>query len=265
MVTITLLLYIIATTILIVRVRIAPSNSLLAPMKQIVLGLALIALTLHGYLLWEGVVTELGLNLSLFLVISLTAWLINVIVIISSLQNPNENLGIVTLPPAIISIMLVAANPQYEIIDLSSAPGLKFHILFSIISYSLLSIAAVQALLVAFQDYHLRNHRLRGLIGIFPSLERMETLLFQMISLGLILLSISLISGTWFLTDIFAQHLVHKTVLSISAWILFAILLWGRWKFGWRGRKAIRWTIAGMAVLMLAYFGSKVVLKLILT
>ncbi|MDH3354941.1 MAG: cytochrome c biogenesis protein CcsA, partial [Chromatiales bacterium] len=216
-------------------------------------------------LLWHGVITEFGLNLSLFLVISLTAWLINLIVISSSLFNPTENLGIITLPSAIISMVLVATYPQYEIIDLSSAPGLKFHILFSIISYSLLSIAAVQALLVAFQDYHLRKHRLRGLIGIFPSMERMESLLFQMISLGFILLSISLISGTWFLTDIFAQHLVHKTVLSISAWILFAILLWGRWKFGWRGRKAIRWTLTGMVILMLAYFGSKVALTLILT
>lgn len=263
MVTITVLLYIAATILLIMRVRSASSG----PRPQLKWGALITALAanlLHGYLLWDVIIMGANLNLSLFLVISLTAWLINLIVITSSLFNPNENLAIVTMPAAVVAIILVAVYPHHEIIDLSAVPGLKFHILFSIISYSLLSIAAAQALLVAFQDYHLRKHHLRTVIGIFPSLETMESLLFQMISLGLILLSISLISGAWFISDIFAQHLVHKTVLSIMAWLLFAILLWGRWKFGWRGRKAIRWTLAGLILLMLAYFGSKTVMELIL-
>jgi len=92
----------------------------------------------------------------------------------------------------------------------------------------------------------------------------METLLFQMIGIGFILLSLSLLSGIFFLQDILAQHLVHKTFLSISAWVVFAILLWGHWRYGWRGKVAIRWTISGFVVLMLAYFGSKMVLELIL-
>lgn len=264
MVMITPLLYIAATILLIMRIRSASSGSQLPQLKWGALITALVANLLHGYLLWDVIVMGASLNLSLFLVISLTAWLINLIVISSSFFNPNENLAIVTMPAAVVAIILVAVYPQHEMIDLSAIPGLKFHILFSIISYSLLSIAAAQALLVAFQDYHLRKHHLRTVMGIFPSLETMESLLFQMISLGLILLSISLISGGWFISDIFAQHLVHKTVLSIMAWLLFAILLWGRWKFGWRGRKAIRWTLAGLILLMLAYFGSKTVMELIL-
>ena len=67
-----------------------------------------------------------------------------------------------------------------------------------------------------------------------------------------------------FIHDLFAQHLVHKTVLSLLAWVIFAILLWGRWSRGWRGRKAIRWTLGGFFTLMLAYFGTKLVLELIL-
>ena len=126
MVTITLLLYIVATALLLVRVRVAASSQLLIPLKQIALASALIALTLHGYLLWEGIVTGFGLNLSLFLVISLTAWLINLIVISSSLFNPNENLAIITQPIAVVVMILAANNPQYEIIDLTASPGLKF-------------------------------------------------------------------------------------------------------------------------------------------
>ncbi|EDN66789.1 Cytochrome c assembly protein [Beggiatoa sp. PS] len=85
-----------------------------------------------------------------------------------------------------------------------------------------------------------------------------------MIAVGFGFLSLSLISGMVFLEDIFAQHLVHKTALSIVAWCVFAILLFGRWRYGWRGKTAIRWTLSGFVALMLAYFGTKMVLELIL-
>ncbi|MGH8472324.1 MAG: cytochrome C assembly family protein, partial [Gammaproteobacteria bacterium] len=97
-----------------------------------------------------------------------------------------------------------------------------------------------------------------------PPLQTLEGLMFQHIGAGFFLLSLSLMSGMMFLNDIFAQHLVHKTVLSLVAWLVFAVLLFGRWRYGWRGRTAIRCTLGGFASLMLAYFGSKVVLELIL-
>lgn len=78
------------------------------------------------------------------------------------------------------------------------------------------------------------------------------------------LLSLSLLSGWIFLEDLFAQHLVHKTLLSLVAWVVFGILLWGRHVRGWRGSKAIRWTLAGFLLLMLAFFGSKLVREFIL-
>ena len=119
-------------------------------------------------------------------------------------------------------------------------------------------------MLLALQDRQLRKKRPIRIMHALPPLETMETLLFQIIGIGFFLLSLSLMSGLMFLEDIFAQHLVHKTVLSIVAWLVFAILLWGRWHFGWRGRKAIAWTLGGFVALMLAYFGTKIVLELIL-
>lgn len=92
----------------------------------------------------------------------------------------------------------------------------------------------------------------------------MESLLFQMIGTGMVFLSVSLISGFIFIKDLFAQHLAHKTILSILAWIIFSSLLYGRIRFGWRGKTAAKWTLAGFVLLLLAYFGSKFVLELIL-
>ena len=93
----------------------------------------------------------------------------------------------------------------------------------------------------------------------------METLLFELIWAGEILLTLSLVSGFLFFDDLFAQQLVHKVTFSIVAWAVYAILLWGRHNRGWRGNKAIRWTWAGFIAILLGYIGSKIVLEFILT
>jgi ABC-type uncharacterized transport system permease subunit len=154
--------------------------------------------------------------------------------------------------------------PSQRIISDSVSWPLELHIIISIIAYALLAMATVQALLLALQDRRLRQHHPGGFLRGMPPLTTMESLLFQMIAAGFVALGLALLSGLLFLEDMFAQHLVHKTVLSIAAWLVFGILLWGRWRFGWRGRTAIRWTLGGFITLMLAYFGSKLVLELIL-
>ena len=97
-----------------------------------------------------------------------------------------------------------------------------------------------------------------------PPLDTTEELLFTLLAAGFCLLSLSLMSGFFFLENMFYQHLAHKTVLSCTAWAIFGIVLFGRWKFGWRGKKAVYLTLAGFAMLILAYFGSKLVLEVLL-
>ena len=92
----------------------------------------------------------------------------------------------------------------------------------------------------------------------------METALFQMIALGFTLLSISIVSGFIVLENIFAQRAVHHTVLASASWIVYGILIVGRYSLGCRGRMAMRWTLTAFLFLMLGYFGSKFVLEIIL-
>jgi ABC-type uncharacterized transport system permease subunit len=94
--------------------------------------------------------------------------------------------------------------------------------------------------------------------------EALESAAFQALASGFAVLTLALFSGFVFVDNLFAQHLVHKTVLSCLAWIVFAVLLFGRWRFGWRGRRAANWALSGFALLGLAYFGSKIVLESIL-
>jgi ABC-type uncharacterized transport system permease subunit len=110
----------------------------------------------------------------------------------------------------------------------------------------------------------LRVRQPAGFVRSLPPLETMESLPFQMIAAGFVLLTLALLSGFAFLEDMFAQHLVHKTVLSCLGWLVFGGLLLGRFRYGWRGRTAIIWTLSGFVILILAYFGSKAVIELIL-
>ncbi len=227
--------------------------------------LGMVAVLLHGLELYHNMLTPSGINLGLFNAVSLISWLIALTVLLGAITNPVESLGIVLLPFAAISLALSLFIPVNHTLLPAEATELKFHILLSILAYSLLSIAAVQAIILAAQDKQLRNRKPGGFIRALPPLQTMENLLFQMIGLGFFLHSLSLITGLIYIDDMFAQHIVHKTVLSIVAWFIFAILLWGRWRFGWRGMTAIRWTLGGFIALALAYVGSKWVLEVILS
>jgi len=205
-----------------------------------------------------------GFSFSFFSTASLVALIVAFLLLVAALNKPVEKLGIVVFPIAAIMLVLELTcdnqTPQLS----THTWAMATHILTSIIAFSLLNIAALQAILLAIQDQQLKSHPPKRFIQALPSLQAMESLLFQMLAVGIIFLSLSLLTGFFFIEDLFAQHLVHKTVLSILAWIIFTSLLIGRSLYGWRGKIAIQWTVGGFVLLLLAYFGSKLVLELIL-
>ena len=224
---------------------------------------ATLAAAFHLRVLADNFFTGSGLNFGIFNAISLLSWLIVMLLLLGALRRPVANLGMAIFPLAALALLLEMIFPSEHIVAGGSVT-LKLHILFSIISYSIYTLAAFQAILLAVQDRHLHNRHPGGFVRVLPPLQTMESLLFQLIGLGLVLQSLSLATGFVFLEDMFAQHLAHKTVLSIIAWLIFATLLWGHWRFGWRGKRAIRVTLSGFAFLLLAYIGTKVVLEIIL-
>jgi len=229
-------------------------------------GLASIAILFHAGVLYLSILSATnGMQLGFFNAASLIMWVIALLLLSTMLFKPVDNLAVVLFPMAAIAVSAAAYFPNTRILMLNNLPiGVSFHIVTSILAYSLLSLSALQALFVSMQDYYLHQHRPLRIMCWLPPLQTMEILLFQIMWAGFILLTISLSSGALFLENIFAQHLVHKTVLSLLAWLVFGVLLFGRWKYGWRGRKVIRWILMGFLILMIAYFGSKLVLEFIL-
>lgn len=217
---------------------------------------------LHTFSVYAVLHQPSGINLGFFIAGSLVAWLVAAIVIFSSFRHPIENLFMGVLPLAALTAALSVWGPNLGIAKIYQG-GLIVHILLSILAYSIFTVATFQAFLLSKQDQALKQHHTRGLVASLPPLQTMERLMFEMIWIGMILLTASLITGFLFLDNLFAQHLVHKTLLSIMAWILYAILLWGRTVLGWRSHRAVRWAVSGFFLLMLGFFGSKLVLDII--
>jgi ABC-type uncharacterized transport system permease subunit len=261
-ISITFGLYLAATALIIIRLKKRAQG--IEVSRTAILILWAVALSLHTLVLFERIVTPEGLNLQFYNALSMVALLVAAILFGTTLRHPLENLAIAQLPATAVCLILDPIIPHEMVTTTPANSALQFHILISLLAYSLLAIAMLQALLLAIQDRHLHNRQPGGLIRALPPLQLMEYLLFQLITIGFLFLTLALLSGFLFLEDIFTQHLVHKTALSIGAWLIFAILLFGHWRFGWRGRTAIRWTVGGGLILMLAYFGSKLVLELLL-
>ena len=222
-----------------------------------------IALLVHAVGIYGVSVKPDGIQLSFFTVSSQIFWVINAIVLLSSLKKALHNLFIFLLPCSAIAIVTTLfSHTESSILQLSYT--LAGHVILSILAYSLLTIATLQAMLLAYQNRHLKSKSGLQYLRYLPPLQTMEALLFELVWAGEILLTLSILSGFIFLDNIFAQHLVHKTVFSMAAWMVYGFLLFGKYKMGWRGNTAIRWTLAGFLFLMLAYFGSKLVLEIIL-
>ena len=189
---------------------------------------------------------------------------INVACISSLARRPLQNLLIALFPLSALAVLVSTFAPDTAPVSSQLSAGMMLHISSSILAYAVLTLAAVQSALLAAQDHQLKHRHTRGIIQILPPLQLMESMLFELLWIGVSLLTIAIVSGFVFIDDIFAQSLVHKTVLTMIAWLLFSLLLWGHYQLGWRSQTAVRLTLAGFALLMLAFFGSKLVLELVL-
>ncbi|MFP4154322.1 MAG: cytochrome C assembly family protein [Guyparkeria sp.] len=261
----TIALYLAATGLIIRRVRSGQAAGDTDRQRTLALVLAALALIAHGLLLYDCLHCDssAGIDLRVLNSLSLIMWLTAILIMGSALRHPVENLGIVVLPLAALTAAL-GFFTQGEAVVRTPDPGVDAHILLSLLAYSLLTLGALQAITLAWQHKALHSHQPRGIVRLLPPMQSVEHLMFAFITVGFVLLTAGLLTGLLFLDNLFAQHLVHKTILSIVAWLIFAGLLIGRQVAGWRGRTAVHWTLAGFGMLLLAYFGSKIVLEWIL-
>ena len=229
--------------------------------RAVGLGLGTLAVVLHFIVLFTA--HRGGVDLHFFAALSLVGACIAALCLLVNLSRPVATLGVIVFPLASLLLgvdVFLAPSTQPMTLEWQ----IKLHAIFALLGYSVLSIAALLAILLALQERALHARRFNGLVRTLPPLTLTEALMFRLIGAGFVLLTLTLITGILFVTNLFDQHLAHKTILSIAAWIVFGALLFGRWRYGWRGRRAVNLTLIGMGLLLLAFFGSRFVLEVVL-
>jgi ABC-type uncharacterized transport system permease subunit len=223
---------------------------------------ALIALGLHAALhatTWHGAG---ALDLHFFSALSLVGLGMGLLTTAFGASGRMAALGVIVFPIAAVVAIAYAARGHVTATPLDWR--LQLHAWCALLAYATLGIAALIAVLLWAQERALRRREFHGWLRAMPPLTQLESLLFRTIAVGFGLLTATLLTGVLFVENLFAQHLVHKTVLSVLSWLAFGVLLLGRWRWGWRGAKAVRWTLVAMVLLMLAFFGSQFVLEMVL-
>ena len=201
--------------------------------------------------------------LSLGDVLALVALVIAISALLMALRPGKRGVAaLLLLIAAILEAAFSEGTRQFSM----GRPGweLSFHIAMATTAFAFLTIGMALAVSQVVVDRRLRSRQPLGWLKILTPIESLESGCFQSILAGFSVLTLALVSGAFFVENLFAQHLVHKVALAIIAWVVFGVLLLGRLKFGWRGRKALRWTFAGYTLLGLSYFGSKIILENVL-
>jgi ABC-type uncharacterized transport system permease subunit len=251
-------IYLVGFVYLVVNIFINPNFD-----KSLLRRLTLIALILHGLVAANMLFVGDGLDLSLFVVFVLIAFSTNTFVFLGGRKKPLHSMYLALFPISAVCLGLAVTYPSTKSVSAVSV-FLQSHILISILAYSLLAIAALHAILTGYQNWQLKAKKQNLMMRTFPPLQTMEDFLFELIWAGEIFLTLSLITGFLFYDDMFDQKLLHKATLSMVAWAVYAILLWGRHSRGWRGIKAIGWSWVGFTAILMGYIGSKIVLEFIL-
>ena len=228
--------------------------------------LLLAAMLIHGTALQQGLFPGDEMRFGFGLALSLMVWLAICFYWLETLYARLDGLHAVAMPAGAVASLLPLFFPGSHVLANASSAAFRAHFVIAMLAYSLFTLAALHALLMSFAGRQLHNARFSRMLGGLPPLLTMEALLFRLIGIAFVLLTLTLASGILFAESLFGQALRvdHKTVFAFISWLLFGALLVGRRVRGWRGRRALRWTLAGFVALMLAYVGSRFVVEIIL-
>jgi ABC-type uncharacterized transport system permease subunit len=228
--------------------------------------LVLFPLAIHTYLLAQGIFSGGAFDLGVLNALSAILWLTLLVYWVARFFYPIGGLQALVLPMAAVVVVLPELFHTDHILTNTGLFAFKAHVTAALLAYSLFTIAMLHAVLISQVEKRLHHATLPRVLRSLPPLMTMETLLFRMIGVGFVLLTVTLASGMAFSEEIFGEawQFNHKVLFGFVSWVVFAVLLWGHRFYGWRGRIAVRWTVGGFVLLLLAYLGSRFVLEVLL-
>lgn len=226
----------------------------------------LLPLVLHALSLYSAIFNDEQLYLGVGNALSVIVFLAIAIYWVGNFFYKLEGLQILVIPAAALAALAPLIFPPGHPVPNTGFVAFKIHLLISMLAYGLFTVAAFHVSIMAMQEKGLHSGTSNQFLLSLPPLLAMEKLLFRVIALGFVLLTLTVVSGVFFSEVLFGKpfQLSHKVVFGMLSWGIFAALLSGRKIYGWRGKTATQWTLAGFFALFLAYIGSKFVIEIIL-
>lgn len=229
------------------------------PNTKLVIGLGGLAVALHLFSLYQQLFVGHGQNFTITNVGSLISAMISLIATLALTRWKTVWFPLsIIYPLGIVSVALSAFVEGSFIKQLAENSGLLLHLGMAIASYALFVIALLYACQLKWLDHKLKSKKL-AFSPILPPLMTVERHFFHLSLVAQVLLTTTLISGMIYLHNFFAPEHIHKAVFSFMAWIVYSILLLGQWKLRWNGGRVLVYSAAGMLLLTIAYFGSRII------
>lgn len=229
------------------------------PNTKLVIGFGLLAVVLHLFSLYHQLFVSAGQNFTIANVGSLISVMISLIATLALTRWKTVWFPLsIIYPLGIVSVALSAFVEGSFIKQLAENSGFLFHLAIAIISYALFVIALLYAFQLKWLDYKLKSKKL-AFSPVLPPLMTVERHFFHLTLVAQVLLTVTLISGMIYLHNFFAPEHIYKAVFSFMAWIVYSILVLGQWKLRWNGSRVLIYSAAGMLLLTIAYFGSRII------
>ena len=227
--------------------------------------LVAIALLLHAIGLGRAIVTPTGIDLSFTHALSLVAGLAVLVAWATGLIRALPAVGAVVLPVAAVAAVLPVLGESAHRLPYANVPWASIHIAIALCAYAILIVAAAEALVLTGIERRLHRALPNPGITASPPLLTLERWLFLLIGIGYALLTLTVASGIFYSSELFGTpaRFNQKNVFAVAAWVTYTVLLIGRWRYGWRRRRALKWILAGTLFLLLAYVGSKFVIEVL--
>ena len=195
---------------------------------------------------------------------SMLGALLLMIVLGSSLRHPVNSLLIGVAPLtgvfAVITALVTPSNSNVPPLNIEAVS----HVAASIVAYGSVAYAGTLAVLLSWQNAKLKERPLKPLIAAMPPIDAMSYLFLRTVQAAWLMLTISLITGVAYIEDFWAQHLAHKTVLSVFAWFGMGLALWQHFQQGGVTQTMRKTSIAAAVMLFIGYIGSKAIMEFIL-
>ena len=228
--------------------------------------LVFFGLLFHAGLIYQTTFLA-GIDLNFANGLLITSWIGVLLYLLINSSDQHKGFEYLTLVPALFFLIINPFMSEHNYLNETFSALAILHIVFALLGYSFLAFGALFSIFLLYVEKNVRSKKLNTKIfSSNTSILSLENFLFKIYWLGFILLTITLISGSFFSDEIFQAPLIinHKLIFSICAWLIYAILLLGRILFGWRGKKAIKFSLIAFIFLFLAYFGSKFVVEILL-